>query len=264
MGMYIVSYVNGACWWGPQKYFSTNKTNPPGHAGGKKKSMPLWKKYFRRINRLMRLFATLDPQQPPRWFISLVFDRAVRREWSMKRCQKCFAKFKKHLAKAYPDCWFIYVWDYSPKAGFHVHLFGGFGKKGAWRKVHRKWLALTGSKDESMADKARFVPKMFGYQVSRKKFDHKLHVSDKLSGKALWGVINKKNVSLSAVKTAMLDEDGFYAFLLSAEHQLLRTKGREASELDYVTRHSGCMYFAGPKLAKTALKYVRKVKEATQ
>lgn len=260
MGMYIVSHVNSACWWCPQKHFSANKANPPARNRRKKKNMPLWKKRDRRHVRLMRLYATLDPDRPPRWFISLVFDRKVRRKWSMQRCRECFARFTKHLAKVYLRCWFIYVWDYSPKAGFHLHLYGSFGKKNVWPNVRRKWLALTGSDNASMADRARFDPKMSGYQVSPKKRKHKMHLVKKLSGNALWGVINRKNLPLAEVKTAVLDRDDLIAFFVSAEHQILPVKGHNASELGYLYKKSGCMYFAGAKLVKTALKYVRKVK----
>lgn len=155
----------------------------------------IWTSYRRRITKLSKKLSALKSR--PRWFITLHFDRKVKREWMLEECLDVFEDFRRYLDRAYPNSWFIWVMEWSPKSGFHYHILGRFGiPKVKTRKVRKKWMKLTGSNSVKSAHFEDFVDAHFGYVMKREKAKNTCYLIRLLGYRSFFGFIHAGNMRL--------------------------------------------------------------------
>lgn len=210
-----IHIVNNSISWGPvrhKKRSTKKKSKSSSNQQARGFSSNFWIKDKRRICSMLRLGTRIDPSEAST-FVSLVFDKKVHRMWGLSKCQKIFEKFKKYIHKNFPDAWFIYIWEHEKFSGYHVHMWGAFNKKKAWRKIKRKWLALTHSKNEKMCDFQHAKEHHLDYMAAPRKRKGRIKILRELGRKSSWGYINKKNMPLCQVKTLPLTDEELNIFL---------------------------------------------------
>lgn len=153
----------------------------------------------RRVTGLSRFWASMN--ENPRWFITLMFDRKVQRDWSLEECLAIFEQFKRYLRKNFPQCFWIFVLEWKAAGGLHYHLSGRFGQKKVPSKaIRKKWMELTNSMSRKSFRMDAFVPEHKGYTMKKEKAKNTRHLISILGAKSFWGVINRKNIKRHPVK----------------------------------------------------------------
>ena len=222
-------------------------------SGGKHSPAALEKNRRRRMNKLGRLCAALT--ENPSVFLTLDFDRKVRRNWSITQCRKCFAKFRRFLLKAYPRCWFIYSMDYAPKTRFHFHMIGKFCEKANKARVISEWLRITGSTQSKMLDGQKYGLYHKWYLTSGTKAEGIRKVMEGLGRRSFWGTINKKCMPLSKQQDMKISPSRWRTFCNILRQEI--EKAGDAQSSKNILRHpSGALNYCSADQLATAFKAI--------
>lgn len=206
----------------------------------------------RRIKGLATVFARLT--KPPKWFLTLQFDRKVKRKWKVRECREYFTKFRRYLERKYPECWFVFVMEFSDQSGPHYHLIGRFGGNFSSRAIRKKWLQITGSTRRKAVHLTRYRRKHPWYVSSAKKAPGTLWLMYRLGRKSFWGCIHRKKMPLAPFEQITLTLLQFQWFR-EAMDELLRENSAAKSSIRRLWTDANCLCYATNEMVRAALRY---------
>jgi hypothetical protein len=187
----------------------------------------------------------------------LVFDRKGNRDWPLEKCQKAFAVFRRWLEYNFPDCWFIFVMEWTRKCGIHYHLTGRFGKKDIPKDVIReKWMKITGSTWSKSIKFLPSLPHLRGYLTTSKKAADTRHLMKELQGKSFWGCIHRKKIPLVPTKRLTFTDDGAFIYKLSLAFQII-IEGGSKNDIRRIFKKNGSLAFTTPEMRKKSLQFAQ-------
>ncbi len=256
--------VNGAFWWAPvarqkkKKYPSAGTCRPQSY-----RRMTLITKDKKRLCRMLRRCAQV-PEGEAKVFMSLTFDYNVKK-WTLKACRKRVELFNRYLKRQFPRCWFIYIWEYSIKTGYHVHFWGRFHKAEAKSKVVRKWLKLTSSRDQSMICIRKARQFDVGYMAKPGKRKGRLKLLQQLGRKSSWGIVNRAMLPQFQPRKFLFYADDWAHFIVAAVYHADLDPEISPSFTNKLFNKTGALYLGfTPEILKKVLRYVKMCRRTRQ
>jgi hypothetical protein len=204
----------------------------------------------KRMSRFAHNMAALS--EKPKWHMVFNLDKKVRRKWPIEEATDVFKKFGTYLQKRYPHSWFLWIMEYTEKAGPHFHMLGRFNGKASNKAVFGKWRELTGSTWEKAATKRDFHPAHVGYLAKPGKATGTRHLIRHLGSKSFWGIINRKNMPLHVRQTYTLTSDQFLIFRNKLKKLLVKHNGAQSS-VDRPDKSCSGLRFCTHEMIQTAL-----------
>ena len=205
----------------------------------------------KRISRFAHVLAALS--KDPKWHIVLNCDKKAQRVWDIEKALEVFKKFSKWLQKNFPKAWFIWIMEFTPKAGPHFHMLGAFRTKNGSRKaVIKKWQNLTKSNWEEATVIDPFRKEHIGYLTKPGKAKGTSYLIRRLGGKGFWGCINRRNMSLYEKETYNLPIAQFQIFR-SVLKTLLIEHGAAQSSIDRLDKGCNGLRFCTHVMLQKAL-----------
>ena len=201
-------------------------------------------------------------QIPPKWFITLTFDRRVKKQWSVGECMRCFSRFRRYLERGYPTCWFFFVMEFSRRSGPHFHLIGRIGKKPKpFKQFCEKWLKITNSSWAKAVDRKEYNPlKHLPYVTKKDKAKGTHYLMRKLQGKSFWGCIHRKKMKFYAKEQYVLCENQMALFRISLHEQIVEKGGAESS-LHRLRTDANRLCYCTQEMLQKALRDAQSYKE---
>ena len=255
----------GSIQWAPETSHRTSFTKPKtyGRSEKEKSEYDLELLRRRRMTSLIHKIGSL--KKLPLWFISLILDRKVKREWDIEECLAIFTKFRRWLEREFLKSWFIFVMEFKPRGGLHYHLLGRFGQKMskmAKEAVREKWMKVTGSKNEKAAQIDDYLPEIHrSYVTTNIKASGTRELLKLLGQKSFWGCINRKNMPLHDERQFTLDYglDGLFRQLL--QRALSDKYGNPENHRRRSIKQKGCFGFASPEMIEECLQETFRIEE---
>lgn len=118
------------------------------------------------------------------------------------------SKFKKILFKKFPNGWFLYKIEWSPKSGFHVHFICNFGKKlnkTIKTNIKSLWNNIINSKSDVTLDIREYDKKHSSYLTQKAKYKYDGTAICLLKNHRMVGILQKKNMRQKPSVTINVD-----------------------------------------------------------
>lgn len=200
-------------------------------------------------------------KQPAR-FITLLFDRKIKRHWDINECRDRFIKFRRWLERTYPDSWFIFVMEFSKRSETHYHLLGRFGQGISKKTVCEKWMKVTGTKWGKTAKIDPYLPEKHRSYVTTPRKPAGTHkLMKKLGQKSFWGCIHRKKMPLYCERQFTLTS-GQVAIFFAVLGFLLHKQGCSKKDLRRLLKDKNCSGFCTPQMINEARDYALRLDEA--